>query len=117
VNQTIVISHCYCRRFDVESDEDWIRIGTLLGRLHNAGQKKEASFRLKLLPATITRVYNNKKVEEAIAERYKQKYNDVCTQIINLISPYFENLESICILGDFNAGIILHRLGDCIHGK
>ncbi|MBT3311100.1 MAG: serine/threonine protein kinase [Desulfobacterales bacterium] len=97
------------RQFDIECDENWKRVGTLLGRLHNAGQKKLAPSRLQLSPATTTRDYVNQLIESSVTKRWQQPFNDICTLIIDTLSPYFENLETIRIHGDFHAGNILHR--------
>ncbi len=97
------------RQFDMESDENWNRVGTLLGRLHNAGQKRSAPSRLQLSPEKTTRKYVDQLVADVVSERWRQNYNDIGTRIIDTISPHFEGHESIRIHGDFHAGNFLHR--------
>ena len=100
------------RQYDVDYDENWKRIGTLLGRLHTAGQKRTAPARLILKPETTTALYVKQLAEEVIAERWRNSYREICLRIIDTITPYFENIESIRIHGDFHSGNILHRPGE-----
>ncbi len=97
------------RQFDVESEENWNRVGTLLGRIHNAGQKRDAPSRLKLNPSTTTREYADLLIENSVTEKWKQYYNDICTLLIETVLPYFEGIETIRIHGDFHCGNILCR--------
>lgn len=100
------------RQFDIEQEESWVRVGTLLGRLHNAGQKRRAAARLELTPETTTRRYVAQLTQEAVTESYRQKYRDICARIIDAVAPRFEGLESIRLHGDFHAGNILQRPGE-----
>ena len=100
------------RQYDVDYDENWKRIGSLLGRLHSAGQKRIATARLTLTPQTTTVDYVKQLVEEVITERWRQSYQEICLRIIDIISPFFENLEMVRIHGDFHSGNILHRPGE-----
>jgi Ser/Thr protein kinase RdoA (MazF antagonist) len=100
------------RQFDIEREEDWSRIGSLLGRIHNAGQAGEAPSRVCLHPVTTTQRYVNLLLKEVVPQHYKQKYGDICNRIIEILSPHFEGLESIRIHGDFHAGNILQRPGE-----
>ena len=100
------------RQFDIEEEESWMRVGTLLGRLHNAGQKRRAAARLELTPETTTRRYVAQLTQEAVTESYRQKYRDICERIIDTVAPRFEGLETIRVHGDFHAGNILHRPGE-----
>ncbi len=97
------------RQFDIETEENWKRVGTLLGRLHNAGQTKDAPSRLRLNPTTTTREHVDLLVETAVSDTWRQRYNDICSRIIDTVSPYFENLDVIRLHGDFHCGNILFR--------
>jgi Ser/Thr protein kinase RdoA (MazF antagonist) len=100
------------RAFDIEHEESWMRVGTLLGRLHNAGQKRRAAARLELTPEATPRRYAAQLVADAVTESYRQKYGDICARIIDALTPRFEGLESIRLHGDFHAGNILQRPGE-----
>lgn len=99
------------RQFDIESDENWVRIGTLLGRLHNVGKKRSAPSRLTLTPEKTTRIYIDQLVSDSITDKWKEAYGDICSRIIDFITPHFEGQETIRIHGDFHVGNILHRPG------
>lgn len=97
------------RQFDIEDEESWTRVGSLLGRIHNVGAQRKASHRLNLTPAETT----NKYVEELgdiATDKWQQPYSDICKRIVETVNPYFEGLESIRIHGDFHVGNILHRM-------
>jgi Ser/Thr protein kinase RdoA (MazF antagonist) len=100
------------RQYDVDYDENWKRIGTMLGRLHNAGQKRSAPSRLTLTPQTTTVNYVTQLIDDVVTERWRQPYQDICMRIIDTIAPYFEHTETIRIHGDFHSGNILHRPGE-----
>jgi len=97
------------RRFDIENDESWQRVGVLLGRLHNAGETREALSRLTLSPQTTTRLYVDELVEEGVSANRKQAFKDICERIIELITPYFEGIKTLRVHGDFHCGNILER--------
>jgi Ser/Thr protein kinase RdoA (MazF antagonist) len=97
------------RQFDIESDESWHRVGMLLGRLHNAGQKRKAASRLSLTLADTTEHYIRQLLAEHIPAKQQQGFSGICGQIILAIKPYFAGVETIRIHGDFHSGNILHR--------
>ncbi len=97
------------RQFDLEQDENWVRIGSLLGRIHNVGSTKKASHRLTLTPAETTLKYLDD-LSQIISKKWKQPYIDICKKTVDTVNPYFEGLETIRIHGDFHVGNILYRL-------
>lgn len=99
------------RQFDLEKDENWIRTGTLLGRIHNVGAIKTAPNRLILAPEETTLKYLDE-LSEIIVAKWKQPYIDICKRIVDTVTPYFNGLETIRIHGDFHVGNILYRKGE-----
>ncbi len=97
------------RQYDLENEDNWQRVGTLLGRIHNAGQKRSASSRLRLLPELTTNQYVAQLAKEAITPKWIEPYTNICTRIVDTITSYFKNLETIRIHGDFHIGNFLHR--------
>jgi Ser/Thr protein kinase RdoA (MazF antagonist) len=97
------------RHYDVESEESWQRVGTLLGRVHNAGRKRNAPARLTLTPQETTARHVEQLAGEAVVEKWRQSYKDICARIIDTVAPCFEGLERIRIHGDFHCGNILDR--------
>lgn len=100
------------RRFDIENRESWERVGVLLARLHNAGEKRRAPARLTLNPQATTRKYVDQLAESGVNPENRDKFKDVCGRIIDAISPLFEGTEAIRIHGDFHKGNILERPGE-----
>lgn len=97
------------RQFDIEDEDSWIRIGSLLGRIHNVGAQKKALNRLCLNPSETTLVYLNE-LSEIISNKWKQPFCDIVKRITDTVLPYFEGLETIRIHGDFHVGNILNRM-------
>lgn len=100
------------RQFDVEGDESWSRVGSLLGRLHTTGAKRKAPARIILSPQITTKAYVEELLENGVTEDRKQPFKDICMRIIDTIAPHFEGMETIRIHGDFHTGNILERPGE-----
>lgn len=97
------------RDFELYDEENWIRIGSLLGRLHNVGAQQRAPHRLTLTPEKTTEKYLETLLD-IIPANQKQSYEDVGRRIIDAVLPPFEGLQRIRIHGDFHMGNILHRM-------
>lgn len=97
------------RQFDIESDDAWGRVGSLLGRIHSVGRRYSAPSRLTLTPDILTRGFVDD-IMPFVHERWLVPYADICTRIIDTITPYFEGVESLRIHGDFHEGNILSRM-------
>ncbi|MFH0921992.1 MAG: serine/threonine protein kinase [Fibrobacterota bacterium] len=100
------------RQFDIEGDESWLRIGQLLGRLHNTGQKMAAPARLVLTPQETTVKYAEQLVKEGVTANRRQAFSDICQRIIDVVTPLFEGMDRIRIHGDFHSGNIIERPGE-----
>ena len=101
------------RQFEIDREENWDRIGALLGRIHNVGAQHPAQNRLTLTPEKTTLKYMDE-LSQIIDRKWKQSYLDICNRIADTITPYFEGLETIRVHGDFHAGNILHRMEEGI---
>lgn len=98
------------REFEIIKDEDWERIGTLIARIHNAGQTKEASNRVCLHPLESTKEDVRQLIEGGfLSAQYKTEFKTISDKIIEIATGLFENTESIRIHGDCHSGNILHR--------
>lgn len=103
------------RQFEMNSETDWVRLGTLLGRLHLVGQRKVASNRIQLHPQKSFSRDLEFLSSTIIPDPYKAKYLQLGKTIINLASPLFNSIESIRIHGDCHNGNILERHGEGLH--
>lgn len=99
------------RQFDVEDKKSWVRVGSLLGRIHNVGEQRKAAARINLTPQESTLKCLND-LQQVITDKWKDSYTSICSKIIETILPYFEGLRNIRIHGDFHVGNILNRLDE-----
>jgi Ser/Thr protein kinase RdoA (MazF antagonist) len=97
------------RFLDEFSDDQWLEIGRLLGRMHTVGAADRAQHRNILHPLQTTRT----QVElltghDFMPPHLRARFTAVCEELIALIAPMFENTESIRIHGDCHfANLIL----------
>lgn len=96
------------RQYDIERDEDWKRVGSLLGRIHNVGSRRAAEHRLTLAPA-LSRRYLEQLCGDAVGEKWRQPYKDIVSRIIDTLEPLFEGVQTFRVHGDFRPSNILHR--------
>lgn len=97
------------RQFDVEDENGFERVGALLARIHTVGARGSAKNRLTLNPANTTHHYVQE-LETVIIDKWKKPYIEICTRIIELVTPLFEGVRNIRIHGDFHNGNILNRM-------
>lgn len=99
------------RNFDAESDDDWYRLGTIIGRCHVAGKKRQADFREKIDPTTGTRSFLSEIIEGGLVHPdCTEDLEKVCGDTLDLIEPLFADLELQRVHGDCHRGNILDRL-------
>lgn len=98
------------REFEIIEDEDWQRIGTLIARIHNVGQTREAPNRIHLHPTVSTAGDVQRLVESGhIPPRYLDEFENVCGRILEMATPLFEGTERIRIHGDCHSGNVIYR--------
>jgi Ser/Thr protein kinase RdoA (MazF antagonist) len=86
-----------------------LQLGRFVGRIHNVGASKKAPHRMVLNPENYGRgalnfLIDNNWLPMELATRYKT----VATEIIDLISPWFEGLKTHRIHGDCHLGNLLY---------
>lgn len=98
------------REFEIIKDEDWRRIGTLIARIHNAGQVKDAPSRVRLHPLQSTQGDVQQLLEGGfLSQQYIEDFKTVCAQIVEIATDLFEDTESIRIHGDCHSGNVIYR--------
>lgn len=103
------------RWFEVITDEDWKRIGRIVARIHNAGADGKPSDRITMTPRSSTINDVNFILEtNLVTPLYRDKFKDICMNIVELSAKAFENAELIRIHGDCHRGNLLDRLEDGI---
>ena len=90
------------------TDEQLIRIGRLLGRIHNTGAARDASHRLELTPA----VYGWSNLEFLLKGNWipldlQSRYEQVAQRILVAIEPFFSGVATHRIHGDCHLGNLL----------
>lgn len=98
------------RDFEVTDDEDWVRIGRLVARIHIAGKQQTAAARVRLHPRDSTVTDVNHLVDGGfVSLPVIADFKAVCMQIVDISTKLFEDIEYIRIHGDCHRGNILHR--------
>lgn len=98
------------RQFEINSDDDWARLGSLIGRMHLCGEKRKSSHRITIDPKLSALADVEHLCSSVIPERHRASYKSAAMRIIESSIPLFENTERIRIHGDCHRGNILDRL-------
>ena len=98
---------------EINSEEEWIRAGELIGRIHYSGAKYDAEYRMKLDPEGSTELFlENLLSGNLINDSNKKPFEEVCRKILKIITPIFSDFEKIRIHGDCHRGNIIQRPGE-----
>ena len=98
------------RLFELNSDEDYLRAGALIGRIHSSGLSREAENRIVLDPSFSTRRDLDELLTgNLISGNLKTEFKKVTDEILDLIIPLFEGVKRHRIHGDCHLGNILSR--------
>jgi Ser/Thr protein kinase RdoA (MazF antagonist) len=101
------------RSFDAESDEDWLRIGRLAGRIHRAGAARASRHRVRLGPE-LARA-NLETIGPLIHPEFRAEFTELCASLIAESAADLEALPAQRIHGDLHRGNILERPGEGLH--
>ena len=100
------------RLFELNSDEDYLRAGALIGRIHSSGISRDAGHRIVLDPSSSTRQDLDELLTgNLISGNLKTDFKKVTDEILDLIIPLFEGVKRHRIHGDCHLGNILSRPG------
>ena len=104
------------RQFELIEDDDWLKVGRLLGRMHLVGASSDANERITISPAESTRTSLEYLVSSAvILPEFQEEFCKVVEQIISLSTPLFKGIEFIRIHGDAHHSNFIDRLnGDVL---
>lgn len=100
------------RQLEINDFEDWVRLGSLIARLHCAGEKSRAQSRVVIDPSKSALSDCEFLCSSVIPSKFKEKYRTVCMSIIEKAIPVFKGKEQIRIHGDLHTGNILDRMDD-----
>ena len=98
------------RLIEINSDDEWVRLGAIIGRMHRAGREFDATHRVILHPEKTTRddidfLLN----QNLIPEPYRAEFIRLTDRLLEVITPLFDGVELQRIHGDCHAGNILER--------
>ncbi len=100
------------RTFEPESDEDYERLGSLLGRCHAAGASREAPSRAVCLPHPLTDGFVEELVDDGLVHPdCRDDFIAVCQGTIDAIRPLFDGVPIQRIHGDCHRANIIDRPG------
>jgi Ser/Thr protein kinase RdoA (MazF antagonist) len=101
------------RNFDAESDDDWLRLGAIVGRMHRAARSRNAEHREYCLPLPIiTQCLQELDNGEAVHPEHRQEFFDLAEEIRLQIEPFFDGVPLHRVHGDCHRGNILQRPGE-----
>ncbi len=101
------------RIFDAEGDEEWLRLGSLLGRLHAVGRQEKAVHRLQCTPDASTRGFIRELNDAGVVHPdQRAEFFEQLEETVMLIDPLFRGVPLQRIHGDCHRGNILERPGE-----
>jgi Ser/Thr protein kinase RdoA (MazF antagonist) len=101
------------RSFDAESDEDWMRLGALVGRIHDVAVRSPALHRLRCSPdASTARFLDELSRSEVVHPKCEREFFALAEEALAAILPLFEGVSAQRIHGDCHRGNILDRPGE-----
>jgi Ser/Thr protein kinase RdoA (MazF antagonist) len=101
------------RAFEINNDEDWTRVGALIGRIHLAGERHAPRDRITLHPLKSTRDDLDYIIKGGfVTPEHKSAFTDLTSSIVEAISGLFDGAELIRIHGDCHRGNLLERPGE-----
>jgi Ser/Thr protein kinase RdoA (MazF antagonist) len=101
---------------DEPNEDQWRELGRLLARVHLVGQTHEPRDRIHLSPDTSTADQIDFILDSGlVAGECEQEFGDACEDVIDQISPLFEDAEGIRIHGDCHHQNIIHRPGESFY--
>lgn len=101
------------RGFDAESDEDWFRLGSIVGRMHAVAKQNSAPERFRIDPKRWTGTYVTELLDAgAVHPDCSEEFREVSLSTIDRITPIFNDVPEQRLHGDCHRGNILDRPGE-----
>lgn len=98
------------REMEFNSEEDWKRAGMLIGRMHQAAEKRDAETRIKLNPSKSTLADIGYLIDNGDIPSYLQdNLKTAAESFIETVTPFFDIIKTSRIHGDCHIKNILHR--------
>ena len=98
------------RQLEITDEADWLRLGSLLARVHLCGEKRAAPSRVVIDPRLSTLADVTHLCDRIISDRCREQFRSTSMRLVDASAPLFEGQERIRIHGDCHRGNILNRL-------
>lgn len=101
------------REFEALSDDDWRRVGMIIGRIHAAGSRTPAPERTQLHPQ-ISTAADIQLLNDGgfIHPDFREPFRETTAGILEVITQLFQGIELIRIHGDCHRGNLIDRPGE-----
>jgi len=104
------------RLVDEYTDEQWLELGRLLGRLHRVGRSGDAPHRNRLHPHYTTRLQiDYLAAGDLIPLDLTSEFRTVSSELMDLIEPLFATVDMIRLHGDCHNGNLIYRPGESFY--
>ncbi len=98
------------REVEINDDDAWHRIGMVIARMHLAGSRAEAPERMLLDPRATTANQMRYLLDgNHITPMFHDDFERIVSEILEIIDPFFEDIEYIRIHADLHRANILER--------
>ena len=104
------------RTYDEYTDDQWLELGRLLGRVHTVGAGLHPRDRITMAPDKSTR----SQVDYILAGAFippdlTGQFKDLTNTLIDEVGPMFRGCEMICIHGDCHISNLIYRPGESFY--
>ncbi len=101
------------RTFDISGDGDYVRLGSLIGRLHAISRSRQAPHRLAFHPIDLSLKFCDEfRHSSSLHPDFRSEFFDICSGVLERSLPLFDFDSYIRIHGDCHRGNILDRMGE-----
>lgn len=101
------------RQLEINTDEDWLRVGRLIGRVHVAGSRRQATERTDLHPSSSTEHHIHQLLDNGfVTPSCENEFDTITSRILDTITELFDDVEFTRIHGDSHCGNLLDRPGE-----
>lgn len=111
-----VFPKCGGRSVDEFTDDQWLQLGRLLGRMHQVGEMASAEHRITMGPDhSSTEQLKYLLAAKCVPEDLKPSLESAAMSIIEDIRPLFADFKNIRIHGDCHFANFIHRPGESLY--
>jgi Ser/Thr protein kinase RdoA (MazF antagonist) len=101
------------RNFDAEGDEEWFRLGSVVGRIHAVARRREAQHRHLCHPRKWVRpLWQELLATGVVHPDLRDELNELVLSVLDEITPLFAGASMHRIHGDCHRGNLLERPGE-----